>query len=354
MTTGNAFSQSGAHTIHCGVENAYPLSRGGVWRWNSNYMKLDLGGYDQKITSIGNYEEKATQHGFMSATPAKVRFVGVGSFSFGGCFYDAAGLEWDPQNAARTLTLTNTTVQTTVGDLVAKSGVLRLSNGITFTRLGHISVGASGTFSAGAGAEIFATNVVLETGSKLVLESGRTIRCIHASFLNRINGRVHIAATAVEIRRVNVDNQRLAADLFREHTCRISQPVVAVDNIEIQTVSQHACYRFVVTDLLYQVVRIATREIYASEVVRTDTTIVVTDAVAQVIELLRTHLAFHTRLDVVVVHVLPYNRHTVCANDTEERLILVTPRLRNDERDIHVRLLCHAASQSVTRRTQTT
>ena len=181
MTTGNAFSQSGALTIHCGVENAYPISRSGVWRWNNNAMKLDLGGFDQKITSIGSYEEKATQHGFLSATPAKVRFVGVGSFSFGGCFYDAAGLEWDPQNAAGTLTLTNKTAQTTVGDLVAKSGVLRLSNGITFTRLGHISVGASGTFSAGAGADIFATNVVMETGAKLVLESGRIVRCIHAT-----------------------------------------------------------------------------------------------------------------------------------------------------------------------------
>ena len=181
MTTGNAFSQSGALTIHCGVENAYPITRSGVWRWNSNAMKLDLGGYDQKITSIGTYEEKATQHGFMSATPAKVRFVGVGSFSFGGCFYDAAGLEWDPQNAASTLTLTNKTIQTTVGDLVAKSGVLRLSNGITFTRLGHVSVGASGTFSAGAGADIFATNVVMETGAKLTLESGRKLRCIYAT-----------------------------------------------------------------------------------------------------------------------------------------------------------------------------
>ena len=181
MTTGNAFSQSGGLTIHCGVENAYPITRSGVWRWNVNYMRLDLGGYDQKITSIGSYEEKATQHGFLSATPAKVRFVGTGSFSFGGCFYDAAGLEWDPQNAARTLTLTNKTAQTTKGDLVAKSGVLRLSNGITFTRLGHISVGASGTFSAGAGADIFATNVVLETGAKLVLEGGRVVRCIYAT-----------------------------------------------------------------------------------------------------------------------------------------------------------------------------
>ena len=202
MTTGNSFSQSGALTMHCGVENAYPATRSGVWRWNSNYMKLDLGGYDQKITSISGYEEKANQHGFLSATPAKVRFVGVGSnFSFGGCFYDAAGLEWDPQNAARTLTLTNKTAQTTVGDLVAKSGVLRLSNGITFTRLGHISVGASGTFSAGAGAEIFATNVVMETGAKFVLESGRTIRCIHASVDGTplADGRYDADSTEVDI-----------------------------------------------------------------------------------------------------------------------------------------------------------
>ena len=78
------------------------------------------------------------------------------------------------------------------------------------------------------------------------------------------------------------------------------------------------------------------------------------NAVTQVIVLLRTHLAFHTRLDVVIIYVLPYDRYTVGTDDAKERLILVTPWFWNDERDIHVRLLCHAASQSVTRCTQTT
>ena len=62
------------------------------------------------------------------------------------------------------------------------------------------------------------------------------IRCVHAAFLNRVNRRIYITAAAVEIGRVYVDHQRLAADLLRKHAGRISQPVMAVDDIKIQTV----------------------------------------------------------------------------------------------------------------------
>ena len=174
MTTGNAFSQSGGLTIHCGVENAYPISRSGVWRWNVDYMKVDLGGYDQKITSIGSYEEKATQHGFLSATPAKVRFVGTGSFAFGGRFYDAAGLEWDPQVAERTLTLTNKTAQTTIGEIEVKSGVLRLSNGATFTKLSSFKLadGAGFEVESGSGGRFLAYGAEIENGGTFTLASG--------------------------------------------------------------------------------------------------------------------------------------------------------------------------------------
>ena len=63
------------------------------------------------------------------------------------------------------------------------------------------------------------------------------ICCVHTAFLYRINRRVDVAAATVEIGRVNVDYQRFAADLLGKYTRRISQPVVAVDNIKFQTVS---------------------------------------------------------------------------------------------------------------------
>ena len=83
---------------------------------------------------------------------------------------------------------------------------------------------------------------------------------LHTAFLNRENGRIDITATTVEIRRMDMDNQWFAADMFREHTRRISEPVVAVDDVEIQTVSQHTRHGLIVTDLLNQVIRITAGE----------------------------------------------------------------------------------------------
>ena len=89
------------------------------------------------------------------------------------------------------------------------------------------------------------------------------VRLVHAAFLDGIYCRIDIAAAAVEIGGMHVNHQRLPADMFGEHSCRISQPVMTVNNIKIQTVCQHACYRLVVAYLFYQVVGIAPRESYA-------------------------------------------------------------------------------------------
>ena len=179
------------------------------------------------------------------------------------------------------------------------------------------------------------------------------VRFLHTALLNREDGGVHIATAAVEIRRMHMDNQWLTADMLCEYTRRIGQPIMAVDDVEIQTVRQHTRYRFVVTDLLNQVIRITARETDASEVIRTDTAVVIMNAVAEMIELLRTHLSLHAGFDVVVVHILPDDRYTVRTNDAQERLIFVTPRFRNNERNLHVRLLRHAARQAVTGGSQT-
>ena len=86
------------------------------------------------------------------------------------------------------------------------------------------------------------------------------IRCLHASFLDREHRRVYITATAVEVRCMHVDNERFTADLFGKYTGRIGQPVVTVDDIEVQGMRQYRSYRLVVTDLFNQVVGITTRE----------------------------------------------------------------------------------------------
>ena len=179
------------------------------------------------------------------------------------------------------------------------------------------------------------------------------IGLVHTAFLDSIYRRVHVAAAAVKVGRMHVDHQRLARDMLCKHTGRIGQPVVRVDNVEVQRVSQHRSHGLVVADLLDQVVRVTTRETDATQVIRTDTAIVVADAVAEMIVLLRRHLALHALAHVVVVVVFPYYRNAVCSDDAQKRLIFVAPRLRNDKRDMHVFLLCHTTSQSVAGRTET-
>ena len=174
------------------------------------------------------------------------------------------------------------------------------------------------------------------------------IRHLHTAFLNRENGRIDVTATSVEIRSVYVYHQWLAADLLGEDPRRIRQPIMAVDDIEIQGVCQHGCYSLVVADLFDQVIGIATRETDATEVVCADTTVVITDSVTETVVVLRTHPAFHALFDVVVIYIFPYYRHAVGANDTQERLILVAPWFGNDERDLHVWLLSHTTGQTIT------
>ena len=179
------------------------------------------------------------------------------------------------------------------------------------------------------------------------------VSLLHTAFLDSEHRRVHISARAVEVGCMHVYHERLARNLLSKHTCWVGQPVVRVDDIEVQRVCQHGCHGLVVANLLNQVVGIASREAHTTEVVGADAAVVVANTIAQVEILLGRHLAFHALLHIVVVVLFPYNRHAVRTNNLQERLIFIAPRLRDNEGDVHVGLLCHAARQTVTGSTQT-
>ncbi len=177
------------------------------------------------------------------------------------------------------------------------------------------------------------------------------VRLVHASFLDGVHSRVHIASAAVEIRRMHVDYQRFARNVFGKNAGGIGQPVVRVDNIKVERVRQHRCHCLVVSYLLYQVVGIASGEPHTAQIVRADSPIVVFDAVSEVEIFLGRHFSFHALTDVVVAVLFPHNRHAIRPDDSQKRLVLIAPRLGDDKRDMHIGLLRHAARQSVTRRT---
>ena len=187
-----------------------------------------------------------------------------------------------------------------------------------------------------------------------VADTYDVVRLFHTAFLDGENRGVDVTAGAVEVGGMYVDNQRLAGDVFGKHTGGVGQPVVRVDDIKIQGMSQHARYSLVVANLFDEVVGIAPREIYAAQVVCADTAIVVMNTIAQVEILFRRHLAFHTLLHVVVRVLFPHDRHTVGADNLQERLVFIAPGFGDDKRDVHIRLLRHAARQAVTGCAQTT
>ena len=58
-----------------------------------------------------------------------------------------------------------------------------------------------------------------------------------------------------------------------------------------------------------------------------------------------------TLLDIIIVHVFPNDRHLIDTDDLKETLILIAPRFRDTERDVHIRLHRHASRQTKTCRT---
>ena len=144
------------------------------------------------------------------------------------------------------------------------------------------------------------------------------ITFIHTALLNRIYSRVYITTTTIKIRCMHMDNQWFASNLLGKYTSRVGQPIMAVDDIKIQTMRQHTGYSLVVIDLFYQVIWITTRKTNTTQLVRTNTTIVISNTIAQVEILFGTHSARHALLHIMVVILFPYHRYTIGTNDTKE------------------------------------
>ena len=67
---------------------------------------------------------------------------------------------------------------------------------------------------------------------------------------------------------MDVYDEGLTSDLLGMNPCRISQPVVRVDDVEGLTASDDTCYDGVVVDLLEEVVLVLPRELKAAQVIR--------------------------------------------------------------------------------------
>ena len=69
--------------------------------------------------------------------------------------------------------------------------------------------------------------------------------------------------------------------------------------------------------------------------------------------LLRIHKFAQALFDCIHGHVAPDNRYIVHTYNLQEALVLITPRLRNAEGDVHIGLHGHTSCQTETGSTQT-
>ncbi len=151
-----------------------------------------------------------------------------------------------------------------------------------------------------------------------------------------------------------MNHKRLAAHLLGVNAGGISEPVVRVNDIEVERARYHTSHYRVVVNLLNEVVGITARELQASQVVGVHVVKVTVDVVAQVVVELRIHHIANATLHIVPVHVAPGNGRVVGSDNASKVLGLIAPGLGNDKRDIHVAILGHALCQTETRGAQAT
>ncbi len=177
-TSVNLFHQGGVFV--CEDENVIPPQLNYFQFETSGDSWIDLKGHDQMFTYVNLAKLSFRSGAIMKVTsadgnPAKMRFVGTSMPSLGliAQFEGTSGMEWDPQSANTVYTQSNT-VSGTTGELDVKSGVYRLANGATFTKLSSFKLadGASFEVKSGSGGNFTAMNAVVDNGASFNLESG--------------------------------------------------------------------------------------------------------------------------------------------------------------------------------------
>lgn len=123
----------------------------------------------------------------------------VSPMRFTGSFYEKAGLVWNPSASDAEFALAKS-VSPTTGGLLVSNGVVRLSDGATFTRLSRLDVAGAGArlvVEQGAGAAFQAQDARIADGGKVFVGQGVILSFAAASLDgSAIAPGFHTAATA--------------------------------------------------------------------------------------------------------------------------------------------------------------
>src|SRR5574344_2319208 len=122
------------------------------------------------------------------------------------------------------------------------------------------------------------------------------------------------------------------------YACRICQPVMCMNDIEILLTSNNSCNNRVIINLLMQIVRIATTELHASQVIYIHIVKVGIYMVAQTEIQLRIHNITYPALNIIIIDITPCDWNIIHCYYVHKATILIPPWFRETECYVHVAL----------------
>ena len=113
---------------------------------------------------------------------------------------------------------------------------------------------------------------------------------VHTILLNGIHCRIDIAATTVEISSMHMDHQWLTRYLLGMYPCRISQPVMRMNDIKLLLTGYYSGNDREIINLFVQVPGITTCKFHTSQIIHMHIRKIGIDMVAERVIFFRCHL----------------------------------------------------------------
>ena len=149
-----------------------------------------------------------------------------------------------------------------------------------------------------------------------------TVGIVHTVLLDGIDRWIHFSTRTIEIRSMHMNAQWTSTHHLGMYTSRISQPVVCMDNVELFLAGYYTGYNGEVVDLFMQIARITSSKLHTSQVVDMQIREISINMVTISIIFFWRHLSVKTRLQVIVVHIPPYNRNLIHPHNLEETFFI--------------------------------
>ena len=149
---------------------------------------------------------------------------------------------------------------------------------------------------------------------------------------------VYLSARAVKVGGMDMNAQRLAADMLGIDAGGIGEPVVRMDDVKVLGACHHTGNDGVVVYFLVQVGGIASGKLHTAEIVDVHIVEIGIDVVAQTVVVVGIHHVGDAALHIFAVNVAPCDRHTVHCHNAARRLVLVAEGARQTQHRLHVTL----------------